>query len=111
MAGAIHDHRLAELKSNVIGARIDTLTVNIDGTTVDPSNIPPGYAVERTDVGEYTITVPKAQYHTVVATSAEDASIVVSDVVAADDTVIVTLAADPAGVATLNLLIASGDIA
>ena len=109
MSGAIHDQRLSELRTNIIGARVDTLSIILDGTTVEPSNIPAGYAVERTDVGEYTITVPKAQYHTVVATTPEDSSVVVLDVVSEDNQVIVTLVADPAGAAIINLLIASGD--
>ena len=111
MAGAIHDQRLTELRSNIIGGRIDTLTIFLDGASVEPSNIPPGYAVERTDVGEYTLTVPKAQYHTTVATTPEDSSVEVTDVTASDDQVVVTISSDPAGAARIDLLIASGDIA
>ena len=111
MAGAIHDQDLSEFRSNIIGGRVDTLTILIDGTSVEPSNLAPGYAVERTDVGEYTLTVPKAQYHTVVASSTENPEVLVVDVVAEDDKVIISLPADPVGAAAINLLVASGDIA
>ena len=112
MAGAIHDQDLSQLRTNIIGGRVDTLVLLLDGATVQPSSIAPGYAVERTGAGEYTITVPKAQYHNVVATCSGETNILASGNNVADDQVTVTLlGGDPVGVTEVTLLIASGDIA
>ena len=110
MAGAIHDHNLSPLRTNILGGRIDSITILVNGATVQTANLAPGYAVERTGAGEYTITVPRAQFHTVVASSDADDQILVEKVANTDNQVTVTLAGgDPAGISILTLFIASGD--
>ena len=112
MSSAIFDERVVPFRTNVHNARTDSIVVLIDGAAIVTASLAPGYAVERTGVGEYTLTVPKAQDHTVVALCDAENNIFVDYSDAKDGTIVLLFAGgDPVGQSTMPILVCCGDVA
>jgi hypothetical protein len=111
MASAIHDHNLSCMNVNIANPRVDALAFVADGTSITVANLPRGFAVSRSAVGEYEIKCPQAETAVVVAAMEHSANILVDTAQVEDGIIKLTAATGDSGSPSFcTAVVAMGDV-